>query len=181
MSETDELSLNDHSPGNTSSLGPGSDTHLNIPSPTANSSTSSTTKRVRVAISEDSSSVSIHSSSSSSYAKRYLPSRNDRRNTNISVTTNATCSNCSVRSAPIYQPYTEQRMSPNSSAMADQYASHRRWTFFEIGKTPRGAPRGLVVPYMYMRRNALTVRYFMLLYCFVLYLIAKITNNLYVQ
>ncbi|CAD5229252.1 unnamed protein product [Bursaphelenchus okinawaensis] len=170
VSEIDEMSWNETSPGTSGSLGPsvagsqnGYHTPANRSSPNRSSpinrssplsSNGSSARRVKVAISENSSSVSLRSSSSSSYAKRYLPSRNDRRHTTVSAGTGTTMA--SIKSAPISGPYIEPRMSPNSASIVEQYASQRRWTFFEIGKTPRGAPRGLVVPYMYMRRNALT-------------------------
>jgi len=44
----------------------------------------------------------------------------------------------------------------NEGQQTEQYdGSARRWTFFEIGKTPRGAPRGLSygVPYMYTKKT----------------------------
>ncbi|CAD5234538.1 unnamed protein product [Bursaphelenchus xylophilus] len=157
VSEIDEMSWNETSPGTSSSLAPSAESQngYHTPrSPTVLSSAGSSARRVKVAISENSSSVSLRSSSSSSYAKRYLPSRHDRRHTTVSAGTGTTVG--SVKSAPIAGPYIEPRMSPNSASIVEQYASQRRWTFFEIGKTPRGAPRGLVIPYMYMRRNALT-------------------------
>ena len=98
------------------------------------------------------------SSSSSSYARRYLPSKSERRPTPTSMG--------SVHSAPNVPP------GPSTGGPDPSYYGVRRWTFFEIGKTPRGkspkkstslislfsgAPRGLVIPYMYMKRTAKTV------------------------
>uniref|UniRef100_A0A7E4ZRN7 TWiK family of potassium channels protein 7 n=1 Tax=Panagrellus redivivus TaxID=6233 RepID=A0A7E4ZRN7_PANRE len=92
-------------------------------------------QRMRVTINDNA------SSSSSSYARRYLPSRSERRPTPTSG---------SIKSAPNATPL------PNSdeSGPPPEYSGVRRWTFFEIGKTPRGAPRGLVIPYMYTHRAA---------------------------
>lgn len=122
--------------------------------------------QVRISTSSESSSSSttiFGSSSSSLYARRYLPSRNERRQTAASAT-------CSVQSTPICSranastiTYSkaisrmEGRTPGISGVDAKQQFSGRRWTFFEIGKTPRGAPRGLTVPYMYTKRNSKTV------------------------
>ena len=64
------------------------------------------------------------SSSSSSYARRYLPSRSEKRATPTSVG--------SVHSAPNVAP------GPSTGGPDPSYYGVRRWTFFEIGKTPRG-------------------------------------------
>ncbi|KAI6205410.1 TWiK family of potassium channels protein 18 [Aphelenchoides besseyi] len=130
------------------------------PNPTTSStsaSSSSSAKRVRVVLHEESSSSPsfLSSSSSSSYTRRYLPNRkSERRNTTFSNTTNTTYGGASVQSAPIgllyhYHATNTRAVSPHSSALIQQYAGTRRWTFFEIGKTPRGAPRGLVIPAMF--------------------------------
>ncbi|KAI6173447.1 TWiK family of potassium channels protein 18 [Aphelenchoides besseyi] len=130
------------------------------PNPTTSStsaSSNSSAKRVRVVLHEGSSSSPsfLSSSSSSTYTRRYLPNRkSERRNTTFSNTTNTTYGGASVQSAPI-DATNSRAVSPHSSALIQQYAGTRRWTFFEIGKTPRGAPRGLV-PYMYFKRNAKT-------------------------
>lgn len=88
-----------------------------------------------------------------------MPSRNERRQTAASVT-------CSIQSAPI--PCSLENVATNTYAKAvsriaymsgvpgievEQQYFGRRWTFFEIGKTPRGAPRGLTVPYMYIKQT----------------------------
>uniref|UniRef100_A0A915CT75 Uncharacterized protein n=1 Tax=Ditylenchus dipsaci TaxID=166011 RepID=A0A915CT75_9BILA len=107
-----------------------------------NSNSSSAKTHVTITSSSNSSPIFGSSSSSSSYARSRL---------------NPLCSKyCSWWFRHLY--------THNVAGAMQQYAGNRRWTFFEIGKTPRGAPRGLVAPYMYTKRTAKTVSSFIYLY-----------------
>uniref|UniRef100_A0A914MS67 Potassium channel domain-containing protein n=2 Tax=Meloidogyne incognita group TaxID=654580 RepID=A0A914MS67_MELIC len=117
--------------------------------------------------------TSTSSSSSTAYIRRYLPSNSQRRQT--SSLSSSFQTRGSVHSAPLNeQPgcssYSGATVSANLSVGAMERHSvsgqqqknyleeigHRRWTFFESGRTSRGEPRGLGVPYMYTKKKAKT-------------------------
>uniref|UniRef100_A0A915NU68 Uncharacterized protein n=1 Tax=Meloidogyne floridensis TaxID=298350 RepID=A0A915NU68_9BILA len=117
--------------------------------------------------------TSTSSSSSTAYIRRYLPSNSQRRQT--SSLSSSFQTRGSVHSAPLNeQPgcssYSGAAVSANLSVGAMERHSvsrqqqknyleeigHRRWTFFESGRTSRGEPRGLGVPYMYTKKKAKT-------------------------
>ncbi|KAL3078928.1 hypothetical protein niasHS_014710 [Heterodera schachtii] len=124
----------------------------------SNESADSSAKNVRLAIASSSltsSPVALTVSSSATvgapFVRRFLPShcqQNVRRVTASSLSASPSSSShthCSVHSTPI-----------PASGQWEQHSDRRRWTFFEAAKTPRGEPRGLVVPYMYTRKMAKT-------------------------
>ncbi|RCN50171.1 Ion channel, partial [Ancylostoma caninum] len=75
-------------------------------------------------------------------AEQSLASSSQSQSTNHISSRNSKTS--SAKSAPI----------PVSPAQFPvDFDPSRRWTFIGTGKTPRGAPRGLVVPYMYTARQ----------------------------
>uniref|UniRef100_A0A914H3Z2 Potassium channel domain-containing protein n=1 Tax=Globodera rostochiensis TaxID=31243 RepID=A0A914H3Z2_GLORO len=87
--------------------------------------------------------ISSSTSTGSPFVRRYLPSNSQQNNRRMTASSSQT--HCSVHSTP----------APPSGHWAQQ-SGKRRWTFFESAKTPRGEPRGLVVPYMYTRKLAKT-------------------------
>lgn len=53
----------------------------------------------------------------------------------------------SAQSAPMYS-------GKRGSFIPENFDPSRRWTFIETGRTPRGAPRGLIVPQMYIKNRS---------------------------
>lgn len=93
---------------------------------------------------------SLASSSRHSSAARSQPPSSSSGNSGISkMSSLSTVSSrntgaSSAKSAPI---------PASPSRFPADFDPARRWTFIGTGKTPRGAPRGLIVPYMYTARQ----------------------------
>ncbi|KAL7075009.1 hypothetical protein ACQ4LE_005558, partial [Meloidogyne hapla] len=102
--------------------------------------------------------TSTSSSSSTAYIRRYLPSNSQRRQTSSlssSFQTRGSVHSAPINEQPSCSSYLGAAVSMERHPVSGQQKNYleengqRRWTFFESGRTPRGAPRGLGVPYMY--------------------------------
>ncbi|VDM37041.1 unnamed protein product [Toxocara canis] len=92
--------------------------------------------------------AAAHDGDSSTLTMRHLNSANRATHQLVEElsTTDETDENGSIRSAPtclVHRTVTGEKFDPS-----------RRWTFIETGKTPRGAPRGLIIPYMFTPQRA---------------------------
>ncbi|KHN70903.1 TWiK family of potassium channels protein 18 [Toxocara canis] len=116
-----------------------------FPQQNSSSGSTSTDKNSLLTLS---SSAAAHDGDSSTLTMRHLNSANRATHQLVEElsTTDETDENGSIRSAPtclVHRTVTGEKFDPS-----------RRWTFIETGKTPRGAPRGLIIPYMFTPQRA---------------------------
>ncbi|CAJ0596899.1 unnamed protein product [Cylicocyclus nassatus] len=116
---------------------------LDAPTPIIAGPSRSETHPVVVQAELSSLASSAHSTSSTNRSRLSNPRSASSVPSKMSTLSTVSSKASSAKSAPM----------PQSGVFPVDFDPNRRWTFIETGKTQRGAPRGLVVPYMYTSRQ----------------------------